>query len=147
MLPFLKKDAFPALGQTGASSLKGSDPKWRKSPKKVFYRLIGVNPKEHGLGGLGGVYVIWHRGVRPRWIHVGASEDLAATLNDLLDDKEIQALEIHGGVYFTWSPIAPEFRDGTVLYLTDILRPLMPEPRPGEEIDPSADPVPVLPPS
>jgi len=122
------------------------DPAWARSAKGHFNRLIYLEPDEIGLSGQGGVYVIWHKGVRPQWLYAGSTDDLGRTLAQALDNEDIYSYEPRGGLWCTWSFIRPEFRDGAVLYLRRLLKTVIP-PHPGDEIDENkVQPVPVIPP-
>lgn len=120
------------------------DPSWVRSPKGHFHRLARLEPDQIGLPGQGGIYVIWHKGVKPEWVYVAAAEDLAQALMRALDDEDIVSYEPRGGLWCSWSFIRPEYRDGAVLYLRNLLNPVV-LPRIGDEVDPeSVTPVPIL---
>jgi len=103
-----------------------TDPKWARSRKGNFYRLIYLRPENEGLSGLSGIYVVWHGGLKPEWITVGKSANLARTLDDLLDNEDIEYYEKRGGVFVTWSQIRAEFQDGALKYLIEDLDLLVP---------------------
>jgi hypothetical protein len=117
-----------------------TDPKWAKSAKGRFHRFLQLDPEGEGLTRVSGVYVIWHAGVRPEWIYVGRSADLAAAFHHHGHNRTITKYEINGGLYVTWALIREEYQDGAVKYLTDSLKPRIenPEFRPADVI-----PVPV----
>lgn len=145
LLAFWREEKKAVSSSRSAGGVAAADPEWRKGPKGAYQRLIGVNLTE--LEGIGGVYVIWHKGVKPAWVHVGASANLAKSLANAQDNTDINYYERNGGLYVAWSPIAEESRDGVVLYLRDLLNPLVPAAQAGEAIDESADPFPVKLPS
>lgn len=120
-----------------------ADPAWRKSPKGYFYRLLSLNLGLDKLKGVGGVYVLWHRGLRPRWVYVGATDDLGRSLSEARDHPGVLAYEPRGGLYVTWSPIVAEYRPGVLLYLREVMAPLIAEPLPWDETPRRAEPVPV----
>ena len=134
LLSFLLDD-----GEPGDSP---QDVKWRRSPRGGWFRLMLVDPGNLDLDGQGGVFVVWHLGVRPEWVHVGAATDLARAIEAARDNPEITQYESRGRLYVTWSPIVEAYRDGVVRYLTDLLRPVVPSARDSS----AAEPVPVLPP-
>lgn len=101
------------------------DPNWAKSARGRFHRLIRLDPEAEGLSGLGGVYVIWHAGIRPEWVFVGHTDDLASTFHHVGRDSDIMGFEINGGLYVSWSLIREEYRDGVVRHLHDTLKPLV----------------------
>jgi hypothetical protein len=120
------------------------DPAWAKSPKGHFFRLSRLEPDQVAQPGQGGVYVIWHKGVKPEWVYVGAADDLAQALMRSIDEEDIFSYEPRGGLWCSWSLIRPEFRDGVVLYLRGLLKPVI-EPKPGDEVDEEkVSPIPVL---
>lgn len=116
------------------------DPQWVRTPKGSFYRFNTFNPETAGIRGIGGVYVVWHSGARPRWVAVGQAVDLAKALDALLDDDEVMSHSI-AGLYVTWAPIKPEYRAGVVKYLAEAMSPVVAPPDPK---DPKIEPVPVL---
>ncbi|CAA6605700.1 conserved hypothetical protein [Rhodospirillaceae bacterium LM-1] len=137
---------FSSDDSSSVSNAVAVDPAWAKSPKGHFHRLISLEPDQVGLPGQGGVYVVWHKGVRPEWVYVASDDDLGQALMRALDDEEIFSYEPRGGLWCTWSFIRPEYRDGAVLYLRRLLKTVV-EPRPGDEIDEEkVKPVAVLPP-
>ena len=115
------------------------DPRWAKSGKGRFHRFMRLDPEAQGLSGVGGVFVVWHAGAKPKWVRVGRSGDLAATFHQLTEDDGVMAYESSGGLYVTWSLIRPEFRDGVVRFLSDRFDPLLGDGGVGK-----AAPVPVL---
>ncbi len=124
------------------------DPQWRRNERGFYHRLAFLEPAKLGLKHQGGVFAIWHRGVHPEWVHVGAHDDLAFALEQARDSEEINRFEVNGGLYVTWSPIAPDVRAGVVAYLRQVLHPVAQARLIGEEIPhPDTDPVPVQPPS
>ncbi len=104
------------------------DPDWVTSPSGGFYRLLNLDPEEAGLSGISAVFIIWHAGMRPKWVYVGRARDLAKALHGLAKNDEIMDREIHGGLFVTWSLIREEFQDGVVSYLVDILEFLVDNP-------------------
>ena len=99
------------------------DPNWARSASGRFHRLVRLDPEAEGLSGLGGVYVIWHAGIRPEWVYVGHTEDLAGTFHHVGRDRDIMDYEVNGGLYVSWCLIREEYRDGVVRYLHDTLNP------------------------
>lgn len=120
------------------------DPKWFRTEKDHFPRLMFVDPYRYGLPGRGGVIVVWHAGVRPQWVYVGKTDDLADAINDLREDRDVAYYERNGGLFVTWSAIAPPYRDGVVTYLRTQMTPMFGDDRLKEGTDPDAHPVPVL---
>jgi hypothetical protein len=117
------------------------DPGWVRNPKGLFYKFALFEPEKAGLKGVGGVYVVWHSGVKPRWVYVGRTDNLAGDLDTLLDNEEVMDYNKHGGLYVTWSPIKPEFREGVYKFLREAMNPEVENPDvPGDK----AEPIPVL---
>jgi hypothetical protein len=109
------------------------DPGWARSPRGLFFRLIHLDPEKEGLSGVGGIFVIWHAGVRPQWVCVAAAEDLAAAIHRMADDADVMSYEVNGGLFVSWALVQPAYRSGAVAYLTGRLRPAI-----GPDVDPAA---------
>ena len=123
------------------SSSKPVDPEWRRSPRGLFYRLVTFKPGDLGLSGVGGVFVIWHGGVRPAWVSADKTADLAVAIEEAQDNPDVNRFESHGGLYISWTPIKPEFRDGVVKYLRQIMDPLVDSALADGDIDEKAKPI------
>lgn len=119
---------------------------WECDPRGYFHRLLGLRSREAGLTKVGGVYVMWHRGLHPKWIYVGASGDLGASIDFARDEQVVLDFEALGNVYVTWAQIKPEFRDGVALYLRTSLDCEIDMVFPTDHVDTEAEPIPVLPP-
>lgn len=117
------------------------DPKWSRSESGHFRRFINLEPEEEGLSEKSGVFVIWHGGLRPRWVYVGASDDLAKDLDRMADDDDIMGYEVNGGLFVTWAAIRAEFQGGVVKYLNEAMDPLVENPWASTVDD---EPVPVV---
>jgi hypothetical protein len=104
------------------------DPKWSRSASGLFRRFSKVDPEAEGLEGKGGVFVIWHGGLRPQWVYTGFSTDLAKALHDIADVDEVMDLEVNGGLFVTWAFIKEEFRGGVVKYLNEAMDPVVENP-------------------
>jgi len=101
------------------------DPQWTRNETGRYYRLVHLDPEAQGLSGIGGVYLVWHGGVRPRWVYAGASDDLAVALHGLGSFSDVMLYEVNGGLFVTWSRVRREFRQGVLAYLIRSLRPLV----------------------
>ena len=113
------------------------DPGWVKSPGGRFHRFLVLDAEKAGLAGIGGIYAIWHGGVRPEWVAIGKSDDLAATFRDLAGNEDIRAYNVRGGNFISWALIREEYRDGALRFLNDSMKPLVPGPDiPGEDVTP-----------
>ena len=104
------------------------DPQWARSPKGGSFNFMRLDPEEYDLAKASGVFVIWHGGVKPEWLYVGRSDDLASALHALGDNEDILSYENRGGVFVTWAFVKNDFQDGVVFYLTDLLKPLVENP-------------------
>ena len=100
-----------ATANTAKKKGTAADPKWGRNAGGQFYRLSFIEPDKEGLDGVGGIFVAWHAGVKPRWIAVDRSRDLAASIIALADDEEIRQYQVHGGVYATWALIRDAHQD------------------------------------
>ena len=114
------------------------NPMWARSSRGLFFRLIHLDPEEKGLSGVGGIFVVWHAGLRPQWVCVSAADDLAAAIHRLADDADVMSYEVNGGLFVSWALVRPEHRSGAVAYLTGRLRPAI-----GSDVHPAAG-IPVI---
>ena len=115
------------------------NPQWAKAKGGGFHRLLSIDPEEVAVERVGGVYVIWHAGLRPKWIFVGKSIDLAATFNAMSENEDVMEYEVNGGIFTSWALIRPELQDGVVRYLHTAMKPLIENPDlPGNEVTPIA---------
>ena len=102
-----------------------------------FHRFIVFDAEKAGLSGIGGIYAIWHGGVRPEWVYIGKSDDLAATFRELAGNEDIRAYNVRGGNFISWALIREDYRDGVLRFLNDSMKPLVPSPdAPGEDVTP-----------
>jgi len=90
---------------------------WEKNAKGRFCKLMYLRVSQYNFSGRGGVVVFFHRGVKPGWVNVCATDDLETLIEDAKDDPDIMEYERRGGVFVTWSYVKPNFRDGVVAYL------------------------------
>ena len=120
------------------------DPKWVRAPSGAFYQLLDFDPDEVGIRSVGGVFVIWHGGVRPQWVYAGESPNIARSLDQLIDNPDITQYKTNGGLFVTWSLVKEEFRRGVLLHLTRALKPLIVNPRAPTEETEHTKPIAVL---
>lgn len=118
---------FGSFGKKTATG-PAQDPKWSRNASGHFRRFINLDPEVEGLTNKSGVFVIWHGGLRPRWVYAGASANMARALHDLSDDDDIMGYEVNGGLFVTWANIRDEFQGGVVKYLNDAMDPLVENP-------------------
>jgi len=116
---------------------------WVTSPKGAFYNFLNLEPDTVGLEGASGVYVIWHGGLRPEWLYVGHTENLARAFRAHRQDDNIRGYGGMGGLFVTWSQVKPEYQAGVVRYLLRTLAPVIENP---EEFNDDDPPIPVFPP-
>ena len=126
---------------TVPANAKPSDPKWARNKRGKYHRLSLFEPYDAGLSGVAGVYVVWHSGVRPRWVYVDRASDLAGAIEGLQESSEIMEYEKHGGLYVTWANVRDEYLPGVLRYLTETMEPEVDNPD-ARRI--KADPVPVI---
>lgn len=104
------------------------DPRWSRSASGLFRRFTKLDPEAEGLSEKGGVFVIWHGGLRPQWVYAGSSADLAKALHDIADVDEVMGFEANGGLFVSWAFIKEEFQGGVVKYLNESMVPLVENP-------------------
>ena len=93
------------------------DPGWVTAADGNFFAFLSLDPEELGLSGIGGVYLIWHGGVRPAWVFAGHTNDMAAAFHSAGANKEITLYDQNGGLFVAWAPVLPQYRAGVVKYL------------------------------
>ena len=71
----------------------------------------------------GGLFALWHRGVRPQWIYVGYADDLADTLTAAQSDPDIELYNLNEGVFVSWAECPAEERASAVVHLKTLLEP------------------------
>lgn len=109
---------------------------WVRSAKGGFFNFLNLEPEEMGLGGISAVFVIWHKGLRPQWVYIGRTDDLATTFEELRDDDGIRDYQMHGGLFTTWSMLKPEYQPGVERYLNQVMSPLEENPDAPDEDEP-----------
>jgi len=102
------------------------DPGWVNAPDGGFFGFLELDPEELGLGHKGGVYLIWHGGVRPEWVYAGHTTDLAMALHADGNNPEITFYEKYGGLFVAWAPVKEAYRPGVVKYLEENFKTLIP---------------------
>lgn len=117
---------------------------WEKDEYGHYHRLLPLHPDQEDLDGEGGVYVLWHWGSKPEWIHVGATDDLGRALEFARDSEAVLTYEPQGGIFVTWAYFKPEYRAGVSRYLNDTLEPKLPDTLPFDLPEEDVEPVAVL---
>jgi hypothetical protein len=119
------------------------DPGWVTTHDGGFFEFYSLDPEEMGLGGVSGVYLIWHGGVRPEWVFAGHTTDMAAAFHSAAKNHEVTNYERNGGLFVAWAPVMEPYRPGVVKYLELSFKTLVPNP--GQYTE-DTRPVPVFPP-
>ncbi len=118
---------------------KPIDPDWRKTESGKFARFIRLDPMTMKLKGRTGVFILWNGGVRPTWVFVGSSRDLARDFQWCAENKDITYYENFGGLFCSWAYIKREYQAGAVRYLTQVAKPAVSNPlAPGSSVAPIA---------
>lgn len=104
------------------------DPGWVHARDGDFFPFLTLDPEEMGLNKIGGVFLIWHAGVRPEWVYAGHSTDLAAAFHHAGNNSDITEYEVNGGLFVTWAPVLPEYRASVVKYIDEHFKTLVPNP-------------------
>lgn len=107
---------------------KPVDPGWIRNPKGGFFSFLDLDPEELQLNGVAGVYLIWHRGVRPEWVYVGHTNDMASAFHSAGKNSAITFYEQNGGLHVAWAPVLEEYRAGVVKYISENFNPLVENP-------------------
>ncbi len=127
--------------ERAAAPAPPADPRWARSAKGRFYRLVQLESDQVAFPNTSAVFVIWHGGVKPGWVYVGRTANLAAELKKLAADSDILFYHKHGGLSVSWANVKPEYQGGVVRYLTDAMKPLVAN---AAEARNDAEPVPVI---
>ncbi len=104
------------------------NPKWKHGEGGRFPKFLDLDPDAAGLKGVSGVFAIWHTGLKPEWVYIGASDDLAASFFKFGSDKEILQFQGRGHIYCSWWFLLPKFQPGAVCYLSLALKPVIKNP-------------------
>jgi hypothetical protein len=111
-----------SLGKLVGSILKAAPPAQLWQPDgKPYPRLLAFNPE--GVKGRQGVYAVWHLGVRPQWLRVGATADLGESFTALKEAPWIVLHENNAGVFAAWTFAPPAEAAGMARFLAEKLTP------------------------
>lgn len=83
----------------GALTSARQDSAWQPEGQ-VYPRLLTFDARI--LSGRSGLYAVWHLGVRPQWLRVGFTTDLATAITVLARTPEITAFVPHDGPFVSW---------------------------------------------
>lgn len=75
------------------------------------------------LNDVGGLYALWHRGVRPQWIYAGHTADLGEAFAVARDLHDIGLYDHNGGVFVTWAPWPVDQRAAAVVFMRAAMMP------------------------
>ena len=105
--------------------LKGMPSRYTWQPSTGPYpRLRELDyPALKMLKYIGGVYALWHRGVRPQWIYIGYAPDLCTALSMAMEDPDINLYERNDGVFVGWSKCPQGIRAAAVKHLRLLCEP------------------------
>jgi len=115
------------------SSEVRTNPHWAKTASGKFHRLSITDPEKLGLGVVSAIIVLWRGGLKPTWIYVDKTNDLARDLDTYVDDKAIMYYDSRGGVFVSWALVRPQYQDGVLKYLLQSMAPLIEHPNPPPE--------------
>jgi hypothetical protein len=89
---------------------------------KPYPRVLDMNTE--AVKGRGGLYAVWHLGVRPQWLRVGATADLGGSFAMLKTAPWIVLHENNAGVFAAFAFAPPAAAAGMARFLADTLRPV-----------------------
>ncbi len=88
-----------------------------------YPRLQDFDSAGAGLLGKEGVYAVWHLGVRPQWLRVGATANLGAAFSALAATAWIRGHHDNAGVFVAWAMPAQDQAAALVRFLIAKLQP------------------------
>ncbi len=114
-------------------SAKGPEaPVWQPAGE-LYPRLIDSDAAAMGLVVVSGMAIIWYLGVRPQWLRVIASRDLAASLAAAKVAPAILGFQPKGGLFGAWAREPLPRATGLASHLVAVVRPMFVGPLlPGE---------------
>ena len=69
---------------------------------QAYPSLFDLKAHAAALAGKGGVYALWHLGVRPQWLHIGAGPSLGACMTGAATALAVSPWRGNGGLYAAW---------------------------------------------
>lgn len=106
--------------------IKGKPPADAWHPGEGAYPpLFDLGAHAGALKAKSGVYALWHLGVRPQWLRVGAAGDLAACLMAAAEALKESPFRGNAGIYAAWVFLAPARCPGIVTHLRARLKPAL----------------------
>src|SRR5690349_15904035 len=102
---------------------------FKKAPETSIWQPAAqlyprLAPEIPGLAKQAGIYALWHLGVRPQWLRVGAVRDLADAFKQMSAHSAV-VQHAGAGVFLAWSSPAPAQTAGIVRFLTIRLAPAL----------------------
>ena len=119
----MKKVSFSKLVSGMLAGKDSTLPQMWRPTDQPYPRLMDMDPVALGLAGQGGIYAVWHLGVRPQWLRVGAAANLGAALSQLVQMPWIEAHRDNQGVFVAWCCPSHNQSAGFVRYLVETLAP------------------------
>lgn len=98
--------------------------RWQPADQ-VYPSLFDIKTHAAALNGKGGVYALWHLGVRPQWLRIGAGPNLLDCLNGAAAGLADTTLRGNGGIYVAWAFVDAARRPGIVQYRRNRLEPVL----------------------
>jgi hypothetical protein len=96
---------------------------WGKCTGGKWCQLATVD-LAHDTFDVGGVYLIWHGGTKPRVVYIGQAAVLRERLTAHRSDKRMLAYR-NSGLFVTWTVLGAHQRDGVEAYLATRYAPLV----------------------
>ena len=103
---------------------KTPDDRWHPVDQG-YPSLFDLKAHAPGLNGKGGVYALWHLGVRPQWLRIGAGANLGCCLNSAAAALAASKLRANGGIYAAWALVDAARWPGIVQHLRVRLAPVL----------------------
>ncbi len=91
----------------------------------VYPSLFDLGPHAAALKAKSGIFALWHLGVRPQWLRVGAAGDLGACLAAAAEALKESPFRGNGGLYAAWVFMPAARCSGIVMHLRTRLRPIL----------------------
>lgn len=106
--------------------LKGKpDPDAWHPGEGAYPSLFELAPHVAALKGKCGIFAVWHLGVRPQWLRVGATADFAHCLAAAADALKDSPFRGNGGIYAAWVFMPPARWPSVVTHLRARLKPAL----------------------
>ena len=103
---------------------KPSEDAWHPA-NAAYPSLFDLAGHAAALEGKGGIYALWHSGVRPQWLRIGAGTDLRKGLAALSAVSQVAGYRGNGGLFVAWAFLDAARLQGIVLHLRLRLEPAL----------------------